>query len=79
MIRAADWGTILLAALAATACASPEAVRTRGDGPGADVGNRSYPVEIHAGADPYHGTPCVTEPVECTGPPAVFGPTPPPD
>ncbi len=62
-----------------TACASPEAARTRGDGPGADVGNRRKPVEIHAGAKPYHNTPCVTGPVECKGPPPVFGPTPPPD
>jgi hypothetical protein len=62
-----------------TACASPEAARTRGGGSGADVGNRSDPVELHAGAEPYYQTPCVTEPVECNGPPPVFGPTPPPD
>jgi len=69
--------TVLLLALAATgACASPEAGRARGGGPGADVGNRSTPVEMHAGAEPYHQTPCVTERIECTGPPAVFGPTP---
>jgi hypothetical protein len=61
------------------ACASPEAARTRGDGPGADVGNRRNPVEIHAGAKPYHDTACVTESIECKGPPAVFGPNPPPD
>jgi hypothetical protein len=67
-------GLLLLAA-----CASPEAARTRGDGPGADVGNHRTPVEIHAGANPYHDTPCVTEPVECKGPPPVFGPAPPPD
>ena len=62
-----------------TACASPEAARIRGDGPGADVGNRRTLVEIHAGANPYYETPCVTDPVECNGPPPVFGPTPPPD
>jgi hypothetical protein len=62
-----------------TACASPEAIRTRGGGPGADVRNWGKPVELHAGAHPYHGTPCVTEPVKCTGPLPVFGPTPPPD
>jgi hypothetical protein len=61
------------------ACASPEARRTRGGGPGADVGNRGSPVELHAGAQPYHQTPCVTDPVECNGPLPVFGPTPPPD
>jgi hypothetical protein len=58
-----------------TACASPEATRTRGDGPGADVGNRREPAEFHAGAKPYYKSPCVTE-VECNGPLPVFGPTP---
>jgi hypothetical protein len=67
-------GFLLLAA-----CASPEAVRTRGGGPGADVGNRGAPVEIHAGAEPYYKTPCAMEPVECTGPAPVFGPTSAPD
>jgi hypothetical protein len=61
------------------ACASPEATRTRGGGPGADVKNWGQPVELHAGAEPYYKTPCAMEPVECTGPPPVFGPTPPPD
>jgi hypothetical protein len=69
--------TTLLALLLA-ACASPEAQRTRGGGPGADVKNWGNPVELHAGAQPFHNTPCVTE-VECHGPPPVFGPTPPPD
>ena len=67
-----------VALLATNACASPEAHRTRG-GPGADVRNWGNPVELHAGAQPYHQTPCVTEPVECNGPLPVFGPTPPPD
>lgn len=62
-----------------TACSSPEATRTRGGGLGADVRNWGHPVELHAGAQPYHQTPCVTEPVECNGPPPVFGPIPPPD
>lgn len=61
-----------------TNCGSPEAGRSPGH-PGADVKNWGEPVELHAGAEPYHGTPCVTERVECHGPPAVFGPTPPPD
>ena len=71
-----------LRALAMTAlfvsCTSPEAGRPRG-APGADIHNRGNPVEMHAGAQPYHDTPCVTEPVECHGPPPVFGPTPPAD
>jgi hypothetical protein len=40
------------------ACASPEAQRTRGGGPGADLGNRDASVELHAGAQPYYQTPC---------------------
>jgi hypothetical protein len=42
--------------VAALACTSPEATRTRAGGPGADVGNRGD-IELHAGADMYHGTP----------------------
>jgi hypothetical protein len=70
---------VTVSALLLAACSSPEASRTRGGGPGADVKNWNHPVELHAGAEPYHDTPCVTEPVECNGPPPVFGPTPPPD
>ena len=69
---------VAVALLLITACASPEAHRTRGGGPGADVKNWGKPVELHAGAQPFYNTPCVTE-VECHGPPPVFGPTPPPD
>jgi hypothetical protein len=52
---------LLLALLAAglVACDSPEARRTRGAGPGADVGNRRPVVEMHQGAHPYYKTPCV--------------------
>jgi hypothetical protein len=38
-------------------CVSPEARRTRGDGPGADVGNRRATVELHEGSDPFWKTP----------------------
>jgi hypothetical protein len=70
---------LLLASLfLVSACSSPEARRTRGGGPGADVKNWARLVELHAGAQPFHETPCVTE-IECRGPPAAFGPTPPPD
>ena len=71
--------TIAVGTLLLSACTSPEAGRTRGGGPGADVKNWHHPVELHAGAEIYHDTHCVTEPVECHGPPPVFGPTPPPD
>lgn len=70
---------VTISLLLLTACTSPEAGRSRGGGPGADVRNWSRPVEMHAGAEIYHETPCVTESVECTGPPPVFGPTPAPD
>ena len=39
------------------ACASPETTRTRGGGPGADVGNRTKVVEMHQGSQPFWKTP----------------------
>ena len=50
------------------ACASPEASRARGGGPGADPGNHGVVVELHAGAKMYHKTPCRTPKVKCSGP-----------
>ena len=38
-------------------CASPEAGRTRGGGPGADMGNRTKVMKMHEGADPFYKTP----------------------
>ena len=38
-------------------CASPETARTRGSGPGADVGNRARVVEMHEGSQPFFKTP----------------------
>jgi hypothetical protein len=50
--------SIALTAAAIIGCANPEAERTRGGGRGADVGNHpAGPVQIHAGADIYNGTP----------------------
>ena len=46
---------VICAALAA--CASPETTRTRGGGPGADVGNKPKTVKIHEGSEPYWKTP----------------------
>lgn len=57
-----------------SACTSPEAQRVRGSGPGADVANRGPAVEMHAGAEPYYQTPCVTTLPRCDGPPPTFGP-----
>jgi hypothetical protein len=48
----------LAAMMAVFGCTSPEAERTRGGARGADVGNHpAGPVEIHAGAGIYKGTP----------------------
>ena len=38
-------------------CASPETTRTRGGGPGADVGNQGKVVEMHEGSQPFWKTP----------------------
>ena len=65
-------GIVLCVGLLATACASPEAGRMRGGGPGADIGNRGTPVVFHNGAKPYAGVPCVLKPVKCDGPLPVF-------
>jgi hypothetical protein len=64
---------LLVAFLAAVAagCASPEAVRTQGGGPGGDVGNRSA-VYTRAGARIYYKTPCRTVKVRCSGPEPNF-------
>jgi len=64
MVRA--WVALVLLG-AATACASPEAGRGRGGGPGADPGNHAAVVEVHAGAKIYYRTPCRTIKVKCSG------------
>jgi hypothetical protein len=48
---------LVVAALTAIACTSPEATRQRGGGPGADVGNRGPVVQLHEGSRPYYDTP----------------------
>ena len=49
--------TLLIAFAALAACVSPETTRTRGGGPGADVGNRGKVVEMHEGSQPFWKTP----------------------
>ena len=44
---------LLIALFALTACDSPETARSRGGGPGADVGNRAKVVEMHEGSQPF--------------------------
>ena len=49
---------IFLAVVCAlAACTSPETGRSRGGGPGADVGNKTKFMRIHEGADPFYKTP----------------------
>jgi hypothetical protein len=60
-------------AMGLMACTSPEAGRTRGGGPGADIGNRGTVVIMHEGSQPYYQTPCVTTLDTCTGPLPTFG------
>jgi len=57
----------LAAVLILAGCASPEVKRTRGNGPGADVGNRGKVVELHEGADPYYKTPRIISPQYAAG------------
>lgn len=38
------------------ACASPEAMRMRAGGLGADIGNKTATVRLHEGSDPYFNT-----------------------
>jgi hypothetical protein len=52
---------LLLLAFYLVACASPETARSRGAGPGADVGNRGEVVEMHEGSEPYWRTPHIIE------------------
>jgi hypothetical protein len=47
----------LIAALTLAACDSPETMRSRGGGPGADIGNRDKRVEMHEGSQPFWKTP----------------------
>ena len=64
---------VVLAVAALVGCASPEARRVRGGGPGADPGNHDPVAELHQGAKMYYRTPCRTVKVKCSGPMPVFG------
>ena len=64
ILLAARFGWNILARIAlvalffcCAACTSPEVTRTRGDGPGADVGNKTKVVEMHQGSQPFYRTP----------------------
>jgi hypothetical protein len=49
--------TLIAFLLYLAGCASPERTRTRGSGPGADVGNRDKFVQMHEGSRPFYQTP----------------------
>jgi hypothetical protein len=49
--------TLIALLLYLVACASPEMTRTRGGGPGADVGNRDKILDMHEGSRPFYRTP----------------------
>jgi hypothetical protein len=55
------------------ACAPPETTRVQGGGSGADIGNRSPIVELHAGLEIYPDQRCALRGDECTGPLPVSG------
>jgi hypothetical protein len=55
---------LLVGCVGVAGCGSPEATRTRGGGPGADVGNRPRIVEMHEGSQPFWKTPDRIEDVE---------------
>jgi hypothetical protein len=48
---------VITGVLLVLGCTSPEVTRTRGGGPGADVGNRQETVRMHEGARPFENTP----------------------
>lgn len=47
----------MIIVLALAGCDSPETMRSRGGGPGADIGNRDKVVEMHEGSQPFWKTP----------------------
>ena len=48
---------VITGVLLVLGCTSPEVTRTRGGGPGADVGNRQETIRLHEGARPFENTP----------------------
>ncbi len=51
------FAALLIASVGVGGCGSPVATRTRGGGPGADVGNRADTVKMHEGSEPFWKTP----------------------
>src|SRR5438309_1610494 len=65
------WLALTLAGLAG--CASPEATRVRGGGPGADLGNHDRVAELHEGAKIYYRTPRSTVKIKWSDAMPVIG------
>jgi hypothetical protein len=57
MIKAIAVVMLVIGCADVIGCVSPETTRTRGDGPGADVGNKGPTVKLHEGSDPFWRTP----------------------
>jgi hypothetical protein len=55
--RMRTFGIVLLLGVLTVASCSPEATRSRGGGPGGDIGNRSAVPQIHGTVNPYFETP----------------------
>ena len=55
--RMRAFGILLLLGVLTAASCSPEASRSRGSGPGGDIGNRSQVAQIHGNVNPYYQTP----------------------
>lgn len=54
---------LMVLCLYLSGCTSPETTRTRGGGPGADVGNRTKNVQMHEGSRPFYKTPEIIPPL----------------
>jgi len=48
---------LIVSLIVLAGCTSPETKRTRGAGPGADIGNRGDFVRMHEGSKPFENTP----------------------
>lgn len=48
---------MLMGVVWSAGCSSPETMRSRGGGPGADIGNRDKIVRMHEGSKPFDRTP----------------------
>lgn len=55
--RMRTFGILLVLGVVTAASCSPEATRSRGSGPGGDVGNHSAVPQIHGTVNPYYETP----------------------